>query len=123
MLGLQPIQPDPLLGTPQLRLGTLRHRQVMPGMTPSYARRLTALFQPFQRVLPDRLEHPEARLAVGVFASSDQALGGERLQAIQNVDVEIAQRSQTASAASSGPSAHEDREPTEETPLGSSRRS
>src|SRR5215207_8451523 len=110
------MQPRPLLRTPQLGLGTLRHLQVMPGMTPSYARLLTALFQPFERILPDRLEHAEPRLAVGVVASSDQALGGERFQVIQNVNIEFAKITDRVGGCQ-GPSADEDRETTEQTAL------
>src|SRR5687768_9992277 len=88
-------------------------------MSPSYARPLTALFQPFQRVLPDCLEHPEVGLAVRVFAASDQVLGDERLQPVQEVDVEIARITEIAGRLGGlhGPSAHEGRELPEETPL------
>src|SRR5215210_4279812 len=113
VLGLQTIQPDPLRRAPQLGLGTLRDRQIMPGMAPSYARPLTTLFQPFERILADRLEHAEPRLAVGVFASSNQALGGERFQAIQNVDAETA-RITDGLGGPHRPPAHEDREATEQ---------
>src|SRR5215212_9815289 len=96
VLGRQPIQPGPLLRTPQLRPRTLRHHQVMPRMSPSYAHPLTAFFEPFQRVLPDCLEHPEVGLALRVFAASDQVLGDERLQAVQKVNVEAARITEIA---------------------------
>ena len=87
-------------------------------MAPSDAGRLAARFQLLQRVLADRLQHPEARLAVRrprlrrtrLLATSDSRPSSTSMPRSPSA-------SQTASAASSVQPPDEDRQAAEQAPL------
>src|SRR5215203_4264298 len=64
VLGVEPVEPHHLLRTGQLGFGLLGQRQEEFGMCPPRRLRFTALRQPLQPVLPDRLQHHEAWLAI-----------------------------------------------------------
>ena len=50
---------------------------------------VAALGQPLERVLANRLQHPEARLATGHTLRPEQIVVQERLDAVDDVELEI----------------------------------
>ena len=50
---------------------------------------VAALGQPLERVLADRLQHPEARLAAGHRLGPEQVVVQERLDAVDDVELEL----------------------------------
>ena len=50
---------------------------------------VAALGQPFERVLTNRLQHPEARLAAGHALGPKQIIVQERLHAVEDVELEV----------------------------------
>ena len=54
-------------------------------MPPAEVVELAVRLEPFERVLPDRLEQAEARLAVGAVGLADEALVDERREALEHL--------------------------------------
>ena len=76
---------------------------------------LARLGEPLERVLADRLEHAEARLAVGALALADEALVDERGDAVEHLaELEPERLAATVSAVSSDAAADEDAEAREQ---------
>ena len=69
-------------------------------MPPAQLLELALCLEPLERVLPDRLEQAEARLAVGAVRLADEALVDERREALEHL-AEVHLSPQTASATSS----------------------
>src|SRR5687768_8006215 len=69
MLPIEPVQPSRFLRSVKPRLGLLRQVQKKGGMLLSCPFYLTTLLQPLQTILPDRLQHPEARLPAPLLLS------------------------------------------------------
>ena len=61
MVGLQPIQPEDLIRSAQMLLRLLRQPENEAQMPVAGGRRLSALQQSVERVLPDRPQKPIAR--------------------------------------------------------------
>jgi hypothetical protein len=76
--------------------------------------RLPTRFQPLQPVLSDRLQHPEARLAVALLLAH-QALVDQRRQPVE--DVSFPGRGADGLRGREGAAAGADRQPAEEGPL------
>ena len=74
VLRLQPRQPRRLLRAGQCGLRLLREREEVRGVRRAIASILVARPQPLARVFADRLQHPEAGLAVRVALLPQQAL-------------------------------------------------
>ena len=81
-----------LLRAQQARLVPLRERQVVGGVLAPHGFGLAAGRELLQRVLADRLEHPQARLAVGRLLLAEQAVVDQGGQPIQQVQLEVAAR-------------------------------
>ena len=80
---LVPLEPAELIGSRQFALGHLGQRQGEPRVLPPHRPRFVALGQPLLPELPDRLQHPEPRLAAHLLLP-DQALLPERSEEIEN---------------------------------------
>ena len=64
--------------------------KVEAGVAAAHGLAVAALGQPLERVLAHRLEHPEARLAAGHALGAKQVVVQERLDAVDDVELEIA---------------------------------
>ena len=75
MLGLQPVQGRQVrrARAAQLLVRPLGDPGVVLGVTAPGIVQVPGLLQPLQRVLADRLQHADARLAVGALGHRDQA--------------------------------------------------
>ena len=76
-----PTAPDWSVG-----VGLLPQRQEEFGVGPARRLRFAALLQPLQPVLPDRLQHREARLAVRPLDRAQQALLDQSVQTAEDVE-------------------------------------
>src|SRR6185369_12434333 len=90
MLSRESFGPCSTVGAVHAGLSALGEACKPAKMVTAYRHILAASFQPLQAVLADRLEHPEAGLAVGVTLWSDKTLGDERFQEVEDIDAEIA---------------------------------
>jgi hypothetical protein len=85
VLALEPIEPADLVGAVEMRRGLFRQRAEVPGVLVGRLIGNAVRGGPFERKRSDQLEHPEARLAVAVFAAAQQALLGERDQPLDGL--------------------------------------
>ncbi len=81
---------DPVVVQPQLRAVVMRNCGLgqpleVPGMARPDVRFLTALDEPLQRVLADRLQHDEARLIAHSSCWVDQARGHQGTDAVEDL--------------------------------------
>ena len=92
VLELQPIEPAPLVGPGQLG-GSLRDERHVPvAMAGADEVGLPVGLEPFRRVLPDRVQEPEAGLAAGGLLDLDQALVDECHQPVEDVAADLGRR-------------------------------
>ena len=82
-----------------------------------------ALGETLEAVFPDRLEHPEARLAIARLDLPQQALVDERDERVEHVEAQLTVRVADGHCALDRAATDEDREPPEECPVAGSRRS
>src|SRR3712207_4641185 len=85
VLGIQPCQPRLLPRSPQFQLRRLGKRQEVAGMPATERFRLSTGYQPLQRILADRFQHHEARLAVCPTLLLQEALIEERAKSVDDV--------------------------------------
>ena len=81
--------PTHLFGAEERGLRLLGKPEVEAGMVASYGLAVAALGEPLERVLPDRLEHSEAGIAFGHALGAKQAVVQERLDPVDQVQVEV----------------------------------
>jgi hypothetical protein len=74
MLAFQSRKPSAPFGRLELPLSGLGQHQVMRRVLLPHGLRLPARLQPLQRVLANRLQHHEARLAIGTIDAQQQAI-------------------------------------------------
>jgi len=115
---IEAIEPVLLSGTHQLRLRIEGQRQEVILVPPADRVGLVALGELLEPVLPDRLEHLEARLALVGREDAQEALVDEGRQAVDDVDAEFAVRVADRGGAFDRRAADEDREAPEERALG-----
>ena len=109
-------------GSEDLRPGVLgqrRHGGCVPGLDVGS---LAGLLQPLERVLAEQRMQVEARLGGGALGrigglDPEEALVGERLEALQDVDPEVAVRVDDGEGQLGGPAARERGEAAEEPSL------
>ena len=122
MLGLETVEPGAGLRSHQVRLGLLGKCQEVFGMATLEGGQLTAGLQLLKGVLPDRLQHREARLALGGLLRAEEALFDQRAHAIEDVGFRILGvgegRVVHSFPSTEGESADEDRQATEQSLLG-----
>ena len=82
---LEPLEPDGLPGPDQLGLGGLGELDVAAEVTVACVLELAALGEPLERVLANRLEHLEPRLALGALGLADEPVVDERGDAVQHL--------------------------------------
>ena len=116
VLALEPVEPAPLVGAGQLGGRRLRERHVPVAMAGIGSRRSRRGLEPLGGVLADRVEQPEARLAVGRLLDPDQALVGERHEAVEDVAADLGRRAADGLGRLEVAAAGEDRQPVEQPP-------
>ena len=79
-----------LLGAEQRRLGVLGKPEVEAGVAAAHGLAVATLGEALERVFPHRLEHSEARLALGHALGAQQVVVQERLEPVDHVEVEVA---------------------------------
>src|SRR5262249_37540800 len=77
----EPLEPDRLAAAGELRLGGLCELDVAVEVPRPRVGKLASLREPLDRVLADRLEHAEPRLALGALALTDEPVVDERRNA------------------------------------------
>ena len=87
--GVEPLEPAQLLRPEQRRFGVLRERKIEARVATPHGMAVAALLQPFERVLADRLQHPEAGLAAGHRLRPQQVVVQQRLDAGGHVEREV----------------------------------
>ena len=85
MLSLQPVEPHPLVGAGQRRLGSLGQGEVVHGVAAPHGLAFAAGLEALQSELPQRLQHPEAGLTGGPLLGPHEALAGERRHRLHHV--------------------------------------
>ena len=85
VLLVEAIEPERLVGARELGLGRQHQLEVALGVPPAQRPRARPAPRALERVLPDRLEQPEARLAVGAVRLPDEALVDERGEALEHL--------------------------------------
>ena len=88
-LGVEPLEPLQLVRPEKSGLGLLGEREIEAGVAAAYVVAVAALGQPLERVLADRLQHPEAGLAAGHWLRPKQVVVQERLDAVDDVELEV----------------------------------
>ena len=78
-------EPERLVRAGELGLGGDHELQVALGVPPAQLVELAFGLEPLERVLPDRLEQAEARLAVGAVRLADEALVDERGETLEDL--------------------------------------
>ncbi len=114
VLELEPVDPAPLCRTRQLPRRPFHERHVPLAMAVADQVSLAVGLESFRGVFTDRVEQPEARLAVGCLLDLDQALVDERHQAVEDLHADLgrwpADRFGRGEVAATG----EDRQPVEQ---------
>ena len=87
MLGVEPVHPRHLLRTGQLGVGLVHQRQEEFGMGPPRRLCFAALLQPLQPVLPNRLQHGEAWLAIRPLDRLQQVVLDQSVQTAEDVEL------------------------------------
>ena len=114
VLELQAIEPAPLVGPGQLG-GRLRDERHVPvAMAGADEVGLTVGLEPFRRVLPDRVQEPEARLAVGRLLDLHEALVDQRHQPVEDVATDLGRRTADRLGRGEVAPGGEDRQPIEQ---------
>ena len=97
MLVIEPFDPSRQGRSSQLRLGGLHERKEMIGVAASELIGLGPLYEAIERVLADRLQHPEA-----VASVAKEALVDERLEDVEVGVAHVFGRLQGAAAGEDG---------------------
>lgn len=92
MLGVQSVEPFPLVGAAQRGFRVFRQLLEVVGMRPPDPRRVLMFLKPVQPVLPDRLQHPKPWIAAWPLFLPEQTLLDERRHPIQRLKREIPAR-------------------------------
>ena len=100
VLLVEPVEPEGLVRARQLRLRGLDQLEEALGMAAAELVELTALLEPLERVLANRLQQTEAGLALGAVPLPDEALVDERREGSNDSPSAIPSPA-TASASSS----------------------
>src|SRR5688500_13730734 len=79
------MEPERLIRACGLGLGRDHELEGALGMAAAQLLELAVGLEPLERVLPDRLEQAEARLAVGAVRLPDEALVDERGEALEHL--------------------------------------
>ena len=78
-------EPERLVRAGELRLGGQHELEVALGVPPAQLLELALGLETFERILTDRLEQTEARLAVGAVRLADEALVDERGETLEHL--------------------------------------
>lgn len=83
---LQAIQPCGLAGPDQAGFRLLGQREAAVGMATVKPVGLPRFDQPLERILPDRLEHPEPWLGISPLVASQEALVDQGRDAVDDIE-------------------------------------
>ena len=118
VLHLQSVEPLGLVGSQQFRLRPSRKVGEELAVAARDRYRVGTLRQALARVLADRLEHSEPRLAAGRVLASNQALVDERRDPVGNVQADVEAGIADGLRGLEGPAPAEHRQSPEENPFG-----
>ena len=86
-LRVETLEPLALVRPEQSRLGRLREHEAVLGVPTTDGFAVAASRETLERVLADRLEHPQARLVAAASPGRQQVVPEQRLDALDDVDV------------------------------------
>src|SRR5437764_10187314 len=121
MLRLEPSDRRDVVGPAEAGIELLDEAGDVSGMPEACRQELgdgrVVLDEACERELADRLQHPEARFAVGIVTLAQQALLDQRGQAVEDVDAELPVRTADGLGSIEPASADEDAQSRKETAL------